>query len=270
MVRTGLVGPVPSTIHHAGYALVWCARRGSPAPDCLGALSKGMVMNYRPPAQLQIQSTNDLGTANGIKAMVYGLAGSGKTRLAATMPRPIILSAENGLLSLKGQNVPYIQIHNLDELKQAYDQLLRDDRFWSVCLDSASEIAEVCLREYIRTNKDPRKAYGEMAQEILNVVRQFRDMPRRHVLFIMKQGRMKDEQTGGFLNGPLMPGNQLDQHMPYMFDECFQLVTINENGNIRSALRTQRDNLNEAKDRSGKLAMWEPPNMTHIINKIMA
>lgn len=227
-------------------------------------------MAYTPPPQLQIFNTADVATDNGIKAMIYGLAGSGKTRLCATAPNPIILSAEQGLLSLRGQNVPYIKIKSLAELTAARLMLMNDRRFWTVCLDSASEIAEVCLREAIASNKDPRKAYGEMAQDVLNEVRAFRDFPQRHVVFIMKQGRVKDEQTGGVLNGPLMPGQQLDQHMPYMFDECFQLVTINNNGNIQSALRTQRDNVNEAKDRSGRLDMWEPPNLTHIFNKIAA
>lgn len=227
-------------------------------------------MAYTPPPQLQIRSTRTVGTENGVKMMVYGLAGAGKTRLCATAPRPIILSAENGLLSLNSQDIPFIQITSLEELQAARLMIHNDKRFWTVCLDSASDIAERVLQNRIASNKDPRKAYGEMAQEVLNEVRMWRDFPQRHVLFIMKQGRVKDEQTGGILNGPLMPGQQLDQHMPYMFDELFQLVTQNNNGNIVSWLRTQRDNLNEAKDRSGKLDMWEPPNLTHIIQKITA
>jgi len=227
-------------------------------------------MNYQPPPQIVIQSTRDVGTTNGVKMMVYGPAGSGKTRLCATAPRPIILSAENGLLSLNDQNIPFIRITSLEQLIATRQYLLNDKRFFTCCLDSASDIAERCLKERMSSNKDPRKGYGEMAQEVLNEVREWRDFPQRHVLFIMKEGKVKDESTGGFLKGPLMPGQQLDQHMPYMFDECFQLVTVNQNGNIQSALRTQRDHQNEAKDRSGRLDYWEPPNLTHIINKITA
>ena len=42
---------------------------------------------------INLKSTADL-SANGVKALVYGQAGAGKTTLAATMPHPIILSAE--------------------------------------------------------------------------------------------------------------------------------------------------------------------------------
>ena len=230
-------------------------------------------MAYQAPSQYQIQNTRDVKTHNGIKVMVYGLAGSGKTRLLATAPKPIIVSAEQGLLSLSNQDVPFIQIKQgpnekpaLEQLKEIRMQIYNDKRFWTACLDSASEIAEVCLRDMMARNKDPRKAYGDMAQEVLAEVRMWRDFPQRHIVFIMKQGRIKDEQTGGILNGPLMPGNQLDQHMPYMFDELFQLVTMGGN----SGLRTRRDNLNEAKDRSGKLDEWERPDLTYIFNKIAA
>jgi hypothetical protein len=232
-----------------------------------------MTMAYQAPSQYQIQNTRDVKTHNGIKVMVYGLAGSGKTRLLATAPKPIIVSAEQGLLSLSNQDVPFIQIKQgpnekpaLEQLKEIRMQIYNDKRFWTACLDSASEIAEVCLRDMMARNKDPRKAYGDMAQEVLAEVRMWRDFPQRHIVFIMKQGRIKDEQTGGILNGPLMPGNQLDQHMPYMFDELFQLVTMGGN----SGLRTRRDNLNEAKDRSGKLDEWERPDLTYIFNKIAA
>lgn len=227
------------------------------------------MMAYQPPQQLQIRSTAEITASDGIKVMVYGLAGSGKTRLIETAPRPIILSAEKGLLSLRKSNLPYIVINSIEDLKTARLQLVNDRRFDTICLDSASEIAETCLNGMLAANKDGRRAYGDMAQAVLNEVRAFRDFPQRHIYFIMKQGRIKDEQTGGFLNGPLMPGQQLDQHMPYMFDEVFQLVTIRgQDGTIQSALRTQRDNQNEAKDRSGALDPWEPPNLTHIFAKI--
>ena len=226
-------------------------------------------MAYTPPPQLTIRSTLGVSVNNGVKMMVYGLAGSGKTRLCATAPRPIILSAENGLLSLNNQDIPFIQINTLEELQAARVQIHNDKRFDTVCLDSASDIAERVLQHRMATNKDPRKAYGEMAQEVLNEVRMFRDFPQRHVLFIMKQGKFVDQSTGVPMWGPLMPGQQLDQHMPYMFDELFQLVSwMDGNGQRQSWLRTQRDNQNEAKDRSGRLDQWEPANLTHIINKI--
>ena len=57
---------------------------------------------------IQLKSTGDLGD-QGLKVLVYGQAGCGKTTLSKTLPTPVVLSAEGGLLSLKDDNIPYLQ-----------------------------------------------------------------------------------------------------------------------------------------------------------------
>ena len=52
---------------------------------------------------INLQNTNTV-SASSIKMLVYGQAGSGKTSLIPTMPKPVILSAEGGLLSIAGSD----------------------------------------------------------------------------------------------------------------------------------------------------------------------
>jgi RecA-family ATPase len=59
---------------------------------------------------IQLKNTLDV-SSNGIKVLVYGHAGAGKTTLGATMPVPIIISAEGGLLSIKDAGLDYIEAH---------------------------------------------------------------------------------------------------------------------------------------------------------------
>jgi hypothetical protein len=228
---------------------------------------------WQPPSYLQIQDTSLIAN-NGVKVMVYGLAGSGKTRLLATAPGVLILSAEQGLLSLKQFRLPYIMVKTIKDLEWVYNQIMTNPQWaWvkTVALDSVSEIAETALQALLAAETNGQRAYGDMAQDVLSIMRKFRDMPGKNIVFIAKQGRVKDELTGGFLNGPLMPGRVLDQHMPYMFDEVFQLCTFNDGeGKPYGAIRTRRDNANEAKDRSGRLDNWERPDLTAIFNKIAA
>ena len=49
---------------------------------------------------IQLKNTAQV-SVQGLKVLVYGHAGAGKTTLAASMPNPIIISAEGGLLSIK-------------------------------------------------------------------------------------------------------------------------------------------------------------------------
>ena len=221
---------------------------------------------------IKLRNTKDVGT-DGVKVIVYGGAGSGKTCLCATAPRPVIFSAESGLLSLRGIEIPYIQIDSYKDLEEAYAWTFGSSEaknFDTICLDSISEIAEVVLGKLKETHKDPRKAYGEVQDEMLGLLRSFRDIKGKNVYFSAKMERIKDEGTGVTRFGPMMPGTKLPQQVPYFFDEVFQLqvfVDPQTKAEIR-ALRTRRDNQYEAKDRSGSLELWEQPDLAAIFNKI--
>jgi len=210
-------------------------------------------------------------SAAGVKLLVYGNAGVGKTSLMATLPDAVILSAEGGLLSIQGADMPFIEINSMDTLKEAYQWLANSQeaaQFKSVGLDSISEIAEVVLNHEKKLTKDPRQAYGAMQEQMTDIIRAFRDLPGRHVYFTAKCEKATDEQ-GRMLYAPSMPGNKTGQQLPYFFDEVLALRAERDaEGNVQRALMTQTDGLWQAKDRSGKLQMWEPADLGAIIQKI--
>jgi phage nucleotide-binding protein len=210
-------------------------------------------------------------TAQAVKLLVYGQAGAGKTSLIPTLPKPVILSAEGGLLSIADTNLPFIEITSMAELQEAYKWLTSSaeaGEFQSVALDSISEIAEVVLNAEKKINKDPRAAYGAMQEQMADVIRAFRDLPGKHVYMSAKLEKTQDEM-GRVLYAPSMPGNKTGQSLPYFFDEVLALrVEKDAEGNTRRALMTDGDGLWLAKDRSGKLEVWEDADLGEIIKKI--
>ena len=220
---------------------------------------------------INIKSTNGL-HANGVKMLVYSHAGAGKTSLIPTLPSPIVLSAEGGLLSIAGADVPYIEIASMADLMEAYQWLTESadaKAFQSVALDSISEIAEVVLTEELKRNKDGRAAYGELNAVMTGMIRAFRDLPGRHVYFTAKCEKAQDEQ-GKMLYAPAMPGKSLTMQLPYFFDAVFALrVERDSEGNTHRMLMTDSDGLWIAKNRAaGRLDTWEAPDLGAIINKI--
>ena len=217
-----------------------------------------------------IKRTGELGSRS-VKLLVYGRAGAGKTMLTHTLPSPIVLSAEGGLLSVQGANLPYIEIATLDDLTEAYTWLISSEeakQFKSVALDSISEVAEVVLSRELKLSKDGRAAYGELNNKMASIVRSFRDIPDKHVYFSAKLEKTADEM-GRILYSPSMPGKSLSAQLPYFFDEVLALrVEKDQEGNVQRALMTDSDGLWEAKDRSGRLDFWESPDLGLIINKI--
>lgn len=219
---------------------------------------------------INIQSTNTI-TTNGLKVLVYGQAGAGKTTLIKTLPKPLILSAEGGLLSLRKENLPFIEIKNMPELREAHRWLYESEeskQFESVALDSISEIAEVVLGSEKAIAKDPRQAYGAMQDSMTALIRAFRDLPGRHVYFSAKIEKQQNEM-GQLLHSPSMPGQKLGQMLPYFFDEVLALrVGQNDKGEVQRMLMCASDGIWTAKDRSGQLSMWEPADLGAIMQKI--
>jgi len=219
---------------------------------------------------IQLKRTKEA-TAQAVKLLVYGQAGAGKTSLIPTLPTPVILSAEGGLLSIADTNLPFIEITSMDDLREAYKWLTSSTEaaeFESVALDSISEIAEVVLNAEKKINKDPRAAYGAMQEQMADIIRGFRDLPGKHVYMSAKLEKTQDEM-GRVLYAPSMPGNKTGQSLPYFFDEVLALrVEKDAEGMTRRALMTDGDGLWLAKDRSGKLEVWEDADLGDIIKKI--
>jgi phage nucleotide-binding protein len=221
---------------------------------------------------IQLKRTKEA-TAQAVKLLVYGQAGAGKTSLIPTLPAPVILSAEGGLLSIADTNLPFVEITSIGELQEAYKWLTSSaeaTEFESVALDSISEIAEVVLNAEKKATKDPRQAYGAMQEQMADIIRGFRDLPGKHVYMSAKLEKTQDEM-GRVLYAPSMPGNKTGQSLPYFFDEVLALrVEKDAEGNTRRALMTDGDGLWLAKDRSGKLDVWEDADLGDIIRKIQA
>ena len=205
--------------------------------------------------------------------MTYGQAGVGKTSLCATTGEPtIIISAESGLLSLRHADITVIEVSSLADVHEAYAHVMSDagkDFRW-VCLDSISEIAEVVLNYEKKATKDPRQAYGALAEQMQDLLRAFRDLPGKNVYMSAKMSSVKDDMTGAMLYGPSMPGAKLGQGIPYLFDEVFVLRSEKaDDGQIYRTLQTGSDFQYVAKDRSGALDLYEEPNLAKIAEKIL-
>lgn len=226
------------------------------------------MYGYRP----NIVSTDVATVMHGIKLLVYGRAGTGKTRIAATAPGPLVISAEKGLLSLRGFNIPAIEISSLKELQDVYSWIAGSTearQFATFALDSVSEIAEQVLTAEKAKTPNKMKAYGELQEQLIVELRRFRDLAGPNIVFLAKQEAAKDAM-GNVTYRPWMPGQQLPMAMPYFFDEVFQLNVGKDQQNKEFRfLRTRPDGMNEAKDRSGVLDEFEPADLSIVFRKML-
>jgi hypothetical protein len=252
---------------------------------------------------MQLTSTRESSLNHGLKILIHGPAGSGKTRICSTtgdLENTLILSAEAGLLSLRDHEIDVILIKSLDDMRNAFayiakglakrdqvtpkaedgeDQtelvdtaaeaaeLAKIKTYNWVCIDSLSEIAEQCLAHEKSVNANGLKAYGDMADTMFRLIRKFRDLQGINVVFTAKQERVTDE--GRLIYAPMLPGKQLTQGISYLFDEVFALrATRQDDGKVKRFLQTVNDGVYDAKDRSGVLRDAEPPSLEKLAKKI--
>lgn len=213
----------------------------------------------------------------GCKAVVYGEPGSGKTPIINTAPRPMLVACEPGLLSMRGSTVPTWEAYTPAAIDAFFDWIFSDSKdlnnFDSIGFDSASECAETYLvRELSKTSKSGAKvngeaAYGEMAAHTMNKLRGLYFLRNKHVYLICKQQNIEDGSIK--LKRPYFPGRVLNVAVTHLYDLVLHLADVNIPGvGLQKAFRTKSSFDIVARDRSGKLAEFEPPNLTALFSKV--
>lgn len=223
-----------------------------------------------------IRTTDQISKEAGAKVLCYGETSAGKTALIQTAPRPLIISGEKGLLSLKKFKIPATEVKSLQDLGNVYLWLMQsaDARHIdTIAVDSWSELAEVFLQELLPLAKDPRNAFYEVQRRVLEMTRLFRDIPNKNVYITAKAIFEKDEVSGAMKWMPMMPGTKLSQQLPFLFDEVWALRLSSAKDPITGLnyryIQTQPDLQYTAKSRSG-LAAQEAPDLTQLFSKMKA
>ena len=126
---------------------------------------------------ISLQSLLRSGTAYPPRLLVYGVAGVGKTKLAANAPNPIFLQTEDGLGMI--QAATFGLMRSYADIQDALDVLFTQPHdFQTVVLDSLDWLepliwAEACLRNGWASIEAP--GFGKGYGEALNVWREYLD-----------------------------------------------------------------------------------------------
>lgn len=245
---------------------------------------------------MKVQNTSSA-ESSGIKIVVAGEAGNGKTTLARTIQdtlkeKVILISAEAGLLSLKGSGVDFVDLQTDEEgkpvpkeqrtirLGAVYKWLLEPEQMakykW-VFVDSLTEVNQNLL-ESLEANpefnspKDTIKKYGELAKRMRSLCKTFRDMPHYGLIFSALVKKTTDADN--VVKSAIDITGSFSLQLPALFDEVFYLGVTNEVGedgrNKRTILTQKSDRIEFPKDRSGKLDRYEPADLGVIIQKMRA
>lgn len=207
----------------------------------------------------------------GVKSIVYGAAGTGKTPVVNTAPRPVLLAIEPGLLSMRGSNVPTYEAYTPAKIEEFFSWFFNSNEaknFDTLAVDSASQMAEDILADEQKKKTDGRKLYGNMSDRVMVYLNKLYHLPQKHIYIICKQDMFDD--NGVMTRRPKFAGQDLHTKVPHLFDLVMHIDKHNvpNTGDVM-AFRCKAGYNANARDRSGRLDEFEPLNLQHIFNKIM-
>lgn len=218
-----------------------------------------------------LRPARDFAVAFGVKSVVFGPAGSGKTPVINTCPRPVMLACEPGLLSMRNSTVPTWAAQTATQIDEFFAWFFKSNEvknFDTLAIDSTSQMAEIYLVEAERTNKHGLAAYGEMNRQVLKHLETLYYFPQKHTYLIAKQEIITE--NGLTIKRPYYPGKELPIKLPHKYDQILQLdlQSVPNVGTVK-AFRC-RSSINViARDRTGQLDEFEPPDFAALVKKAM-
>jgi len=214
----------------------------------------------------------------GVKAIVYGPAGTGKTPILNTAPRPVLLATEAGLLSMRGSSIPTYEAYNsqrIDEFFKWFFNSTETKNFDTLGIDSGSQVADIYLNAAMQgTSKQGNKkhgmaAYGEMATNTMEHLRTLYYTRYKHVYMICKE-QIADIDFQS-LRRPYFPGQVLPIDVPHLYDFIIRVAKTNVPGVVGETLAFQCNGTMNimARNRTGNLADYEYPHFGRLVEKAM-
>lgn len=217
------------------------------------------------------RQARELARRNGVKSLVYGPPGSGKTPVINTAPSPCLLSCEPGLLSMTTSTVPTYEAHTCARIDEFFKWLQTSNErknYHTAGIDSATEMGSIFLRENMKKILHGQQLYGAMAEWVYPKLQWLYNAPQLHTYIICKQ--MIEETDAGKKLVPGFPGKSLNADVPFLYDLIMHLdiQSVPNYGNVR-AFHCHSGFGVSCRDRTGQLAEFEPPDLAAIFNKCM-
>lgn len=235
-----------------------------------------------------LKPISSLANNYGMKAVLYSGPGMGKTPMLTAMPRPLILIAEPGTVSVRDKakfsHIPAWEGFTPDKIREFFDFWFKSAEarnFDSLGIDSGSQIAEIILGYELKRNKDGRKAYGEMSRQCMEWFDQLFFQAQKNVFIVCKEmsvevGKNVTKQDGvmliepTFQARPYFPGKELNILVPHRYDCILHVEEAHIPGVGKTrCIRTRGTDEVQARSRFDTLAELEPPDLGALIKKAM-
>lgn len=144
-----------------------------------------------------IRKPNELTVQTKIKALIYGQAGMGKTTLALSSPRPLLLDFDNGVNRVNyAHQKDTVQITSFQE---ALDVMKEDlSEYDTIVVDTIGKMMDFIITKVCGTSNPRIQDWGRINQEFSGFVRIATSL-NKHLIFIAHRDVRKEGEDNVFV-----------------------------------------------------------------------
>jgi hypothetical protein len=161
-----------------------------------------------------IKKPHELTVQTKIKALIYGQAGMGKTTLALSAPRPLLLDFDGGVHRVNyGHQADTVQVKNWQECEDVLKENLSD--FDTIIVDTGGKMLDFMADAIIKKNPKMGRANGALTLqgfgERKGMFRQFLRqimMMNKHIIFVAHRDTKKNGEDDRFV--PMFGGSSYE------------------------------------------------------------
>ncbi len=149
-----------------------------------------------------IKKSNELVIPQTVKMMIYGQAGMGKTTVALSAPKPLLLDFDNGVKRVNLahlENVDIVQVDNWKEIQQLLQQDQADlAPYQTIVVDTIGKMMDYIITHCCGTRQPQIKDWGRINQEFTWFTRALSSL-NKHIVFVAHRDSRKEGDETVFI-----------------------------------------------------------------------
>lgn len=144
-----------------------------------------------------IKQPNEIIVEKTLKCLIYGQAGTGKSTLALSAPKPLLLDFDGGAKRLNAEHkVPTVQIHDWKEVSEVLKEDLSP--FETIVVDTVGKMIDFIISDVCGLNNPRIQDWGKINVEFSQFCRKLNEL-KKNIIFVAHRDNRKEGDNNVFI-----------------------------------------------------------------------
>lgn len=205
-----------------------------------------------------IKKSTELSIPTNVKIMLYGQAGFGKTTVALSSPKPLLLDFDNGVKRVNDSNlqgVDIVQVTSWNDMKDLMNENL--SAYQSIVVDTIGKMMDFIISYKCGTRQPQIRDWGGINQEFSWFVRCLSEL-NKNIIFVAHRDTRKEGDDTVYV--PALREKSYNSIVTEL-DLLGYMEMRSENGRVKRTITFDPTNRNDGKNTCNLPSVMEVPTI---------